>query len=77
MMLPNLLQAVVLGLLSSAARSLPANAATSLHMEVLDGQARGYDRSSSTHFSASVSGRLVQLYDHSQGEWFAYDVQDA
>jgi len=42
----------------------------------IDGQtARGYDRGSSSHYSITVTDRLVQLYDHSRGEWFAFDVQ--
>ena len=49
----------------------------SLHMEIEDGAARGYDRSSSGHFSAKVSERLVQLYDHAEGAWFSFDVQTA
>jgi hypothetical protein len=49
----------------------------SLHMEIQDGEARGYDRGSSGHFSATVAEGLVQLYDHAEGAWFAYDVQVA
>jgi hypothetical protein len=48
-----------------------------LNMEVVGDEVRGYDRSSSTHFSAKVSERLVQLYDHAEGTWFAFDVQVA
>ena len=36
----------------------------------------GYDRSSSTHYTARVTDGVVQLYDHGAGEWFAYDIQD-
>jgi hypothetical protein len=49
----------------------------SVHMEIKDGTARGYDRSSLGHFSATVAERLVQLYDHAEGAWFAFDVQVA
>ena len=49
----------------------------SLHIEVLGDEVRGYDRSSSGHFSAKVSERLVQLFDHAEGTWFAFDVQVA
>jgi hypothetical protein len=49
----------------------------SLHMEVEGDEVRGYDRSSSGHFMAKVSDRLVQLYDHAEGKWFAFDVQVA
>lgn len=54
-----------------------AGEGASLHMEIEDGAARGYDRSSSGHFSAKVAERLVQLYDHAEGAWFAFDVQVA
>lgn len=37
----------------------------------------GYDRSTSTFFTAEVRGGLVQVYDHGESQWFAYDVQDA
>ena len=37
--------------------------------------ARGYDRGSATAYEANVTDRLVQLYDHGEGAWFAYDVQ--
>lgn len=49
----------------------------SLHIEAGDGTIRGYDRSSSGHFSVVVSERVVQLYDHSESAWFAFDVQVA
>jgi hypothetical protein len=49
----------------------------SLHMELEDSGARGYDRSSSGHFSAKVAENLVQLYDHADGAWFAFDVRVA
>jgi len=37
----------------------------------------GYDRRSSGFYTAHVIDGLVQLYDHGQGAWFAYDIQDA
>jgi hypothetical protein len=49
----------------------------SLHMEIEGTEARGYDTSSSGHFSAKVSDRLVQIFDHADGKWFAFDVQVA
>jgi hypothetical protein len=49
----------------------------SVHMEVEETAARGYDWSSSGHFTAKVAARLVQLYDHAEGEWFSFDVQVA
>jgi hypothetical protein len=39
--------------------------------------ARGYDRGSAGFYEAQVKERLVQLYDHSQNTWFAFDVQIA
>lgn len=54
-----------------------ASDGVSLHMEIEEDGARGYDRSSSGHFSATVAERLVQLYDHAEAAWFAYDVQVA
>jgi hypothetical protein len=50
---------------------------TSLHMTVADAAAEGYDRGASAHFSAKVTGRLVQLYDHAGSAWFSFDVQVA
>ena len=38
---------------------------------------KGFDRASGSAFDAQVTDDLVQVYDHSQGAWFAYDVQDA
>ena len=49
----------------------------SMHMEIEGDMARGYDRSSSSHFSAKVADQLVQLYDHAAAAWFAFDVQVA
>jgi hypothetical protein len=37
--------------------------------------ARGYDRGSASAYEAKVGDRLVQLYDHGQGVWFAFAVQ--
>jgi len=38
---------------------------------------RGYDRGSSSAYIAQVTGRQVQLFDHGEGAWFAFDVQVA
>lgn len=38
---------------------------------------KGYDRRTSTFFTAKVSGGVVQVYDHGESTWFAYDIQDA
>lgn len=37
--------------------------------------ARGYDRGSGSAYEAKVTDRLVQLYDHGEGAWYAFDVQ--
>jgi hypothetical protein len=37
----------------------------------------GYDRGSGGFYTSEVSERLVQLYDHSQSAWFAFEVQIA
>lgn len=39
--------------------------------------ARGYDRSSSSHYSLTVTDQQVQLYDYSQSAWFAFDMRVA
>lgn len=44
----------------------------------IDGlNARGFDRASSGSYTAQVSDSRVQLYDYSQGTWFAFSVQVA
>ena len=52
-------------------------AGTSIHMVIEGGEARGYDRGSSGHFTVRTADRLVQLYDHSEAAWFAFEVQVA
>lgn len=37
--------------------------------------ASGYDRGSAGFYTAEVSEGVVQVYDHSQSIWFAFDVQ--
>lgn len=39
--------------------------------------AQGYDRGSASAYVANVTDRVVQLYDHGEGAWFAFDVQIA
>lgn len=39
--------------------------------------ARGYDRGSASAYVANVADRVVQLFDHQEGAWFAFDVQYA
>jgi hypothetical protein len=44
----------------------------------IDGMtARGYDRSSSSPYSITVTDKLVQAYDHSQSAWFAFEIHVA
>lgn len=44
----------------------------------IDGQtARGHDRGSSHDWSVTVTGAQLQLYDHGESAWFAFDVQTA
>ena len=54
-----------------------AGSGAQVHMMVRGSTVSGYDRSSSGHFTVEVAERLVQLYDHVDGAWFAYDVQFA
>jgi hypothetical protein len=39
--------------------------------------ARGYDRASASAYTAIANDRLVQLYDHGQSAWFAFDIHVA
>jgi hypothetical protein len=44
----------------------------------IDGtRAKGYDRGSAGFYEAQVTGGLVQVFDHAENAWFAYDIQDA
>lgn len=54
-----------------------AGGGAEVHMAVNGSTASGYDRGSAGHFTANVAERLVQLYDHGEGAWFAYDIQTA
>lgn len=47
-----------------------------ISFEIDGANVQGYDRGSATAYTAHVTGGLVQVYDHSQSVWFAYDVQD-
>ncbi|SFR96715.1 hypothetical protein [Sphingomonas jatrophae] len=49
----------------------------SVHMQIEGATANGFDRGSAGHFTANVTERLVQLYDHAHGAWFAFEVQIA
>jgi len=43
-----------------------------------DGEAvRGYDRTSEGFYTATVSERTVQLFDHAEQAWFAFTIQVA
>jgi hypothetical protein len=44
-------------------------------MDAEGSTARGYDRGSASAYVAEVSERLVQVYDHGQQAWFAFDIQ--
>lgn len=46
---------------------------TSLELDGLT--ARGYDRVSSSHYSLTIDGRVIQLYDHDENAWFAFEAQ--
>ncbi|VWX47217.1 hypothetical protein [Novosphingobium sp. 9U] len=48
-----------------------------ISFETAGAQAKGYDRGSSSFYTAQVSDSVVQLYDHEHAAWFAYDFQDA
>ncbi len=52
-------------------------AGTSIHMEIVEGEARGYDRSSAGHFTTRVTEQRVQLFDHAEGAWFTFEVEIA
>lgn len=39
--------------------------------------AQGYDRHSSSHYSLTVTDKVVQLYDHAAGVWMAFSIQGA
>ena len=56
-------------------RDLGADAA--INMTIEDGEARGYDRSSGTHFTARTTEHQVKLFDHAAESWFTYIVQVA
>ena len=44
-------------------------------LDVEGASARGYDRGSASAYEAQVTERVVQLYDHAEGAWFAFDIQ--
>lgn len=48
-----------------------------ISMEVEGATARGFDRGSSTAYSVTVSERVIQLFDHGESAWFAYEAQVA
>ena len=50
---------------------------TYVSLEIDGDTAKGYDRSSSSHYSLTVTDRQVQLFDHGDSAWFAFDVQVA
>jgi hypothetical protein len=38
---------------------------------------RGYDRGSSSAYTANVSDRVVQVFDHAENVWSAFDIGTA
>lgn len=44
-------------------------------MEIDGTTTRGYDRGAAGAYVAEVGDRLVQLYDHGEAAWFAFDIQ--
>ena len=54
-----------------------AKAKAHISMAIEGDTARGYDRASATAYDAVVNGRSVQVYDHGEGAWFAFDIQVA
>lgn len=50
---------------------------TFVSFEIDGAKVQGYDRGSSSSYAAHVTDGLVQVFDHSQSAWFAYDIQDA
>lgn len=46
-------------------------------LEIDGSNAQGFDRISSTAFAAHITDERVQLYDHSKGAWFTFDMQVA
>ena len=47
-----------------------------ISLKLSGGAASGYDRGSQGHFDVVVKDGLVQVYDHAEAAWFAYDMQD-
>lgn len=48
-----------------------------VRLEIDGMRARGYDRRSLSHYSLTVTGQMVQLYDHAASTWFAFSIQTA
>lgn len=46
-------------------------------LEIQGHGAQGYDLSTSSHYSLTVTDGMVQLYDHGVGAWFAFSIQHA
>lgn len=46
-----------------------------IYMEIADDGTKGFDRSSSGHFTCRVEDQVVQLYDHAESAWFTFVVQ--
>ena len=50
---------------------------TFVSLEVDGFKATGYDRSSLSFYTATVTGQLVQLYDYGHAAWFDFEAQSA
>ncbi len=46
-----------------------------ISLEIDGATARGYDRHSESHYTLTVTGQVVQLYDYASNAWFAFSVQ--
>lgn len=52
-----------------------AGARSFVSLEIDGASAQGFDRSSSTAFTARITDQRVQLYDHGEGAWFTFDIE--
>lgn len=52
-----------------------AGTRTFVSLEIDGANAQGFDRASSTAFTAHVTDQRVQLYDHGEGAWFTFDLE--
>jgi hypothetical protein len=50
---------------------------TAIHLQVEDGDYRGFDHGSETHFNVRRDGLTAQVYDHGDRHWFSYTAHPA